>query len=443
MDKLNDRAQRCYDKINNQSDIQQIVEPIGKNFFELSRTPHPKVPFIADCLELKSDAKFGRYVVTSEMLQPGEIIAIEEPFSKCLLPDQNYKYCCNCLSDNCLNLIPCKNCTGAMFCSEKCYTEGWKKFHRFECSIIDKLNEICTKIIRIAVHTFFEALDVYNFGVLDLMNALNEIADNPTTVFDHDVKRGKIKRSRLLATVDSLVTNEESRNSADLFQRSGIVAIVTHLFLKHTSLSSVLHTQQAKDFFRKFVFKQTQIAALNYHGIFDGIMCKSELSLGPQYASGSFPFCSLFNHSCSPNVVRVSHNCKNFVMVNRTIKPGDQLFDNYGFHHCLESHTERQNYLMNQYMFKCSCEACMSFYPMYKDLLPATKDFFSYLGNDVEELTQLNLSTAQKRIKDYCRYLEKLDHNYPCHEISSIQECLLRCTFIFKLTPFKLKLLEE
>lgn len=420
-----------------------MTEPFGNDFFKLSYPPHPKVPFIADCLKLKSDEQFGRFVVTNTALQPGEIIAIEEPFSKCLLRDQNYKYCCNCLNDNCLNLIPCKHCTGAMFCSEKCQTDGWKKFHRFECTIIDKLDKICTKIIRIAVHTFFEALDIYNFNVLDLMNSLNEIADDPSTVFDHDMKGGKIKRARVLATIDSLVTNEESRNSADRFQRSGIVAIVTHLFLKHTMLASVLSTSNAKDFFRKFIFKQSQIAALNYHGIFDGIMSKAQLSSGPQYASGSYPFCSLINHSCAPNVVRVSHDCKNFVMVNRPIKAGDQLFDNYGYHHCLETHAARQNSLKNQYMFSCSCEACVKFYPLYSDLPLVTGDFSMYLGSDVEELTQYNYKTARNQINNYCKKLAKLDEKYPCHEISSLQECLLRCSFIFKLTPFKLKMLQE
>lgn len=403
---------------------------------------HEKIPFIDTCLELRSDSKFGRYVVTNSDLKPGQIIATEEPFSKCLLRNQNYKYCCHCLQHNNLELFPCENCTQAMFCSKQCQKEGWKKFHRFECSIIDKLNEICTKIMRISIHTFFEALDVYNSNILDLMNALNEISDNPTTVFDHDLYNMKMERSRKLATVDSLVTNENQRSPADLFQRSGIVAIVTHLFLNYTPLSEILNTEETRDFFRKFIFKQTQIAALNYHGIFDGVMDKSQINTDPQYASGSFPFCSLINHSCAPNIVRVSVENYNYLMVYRPIKAYQQLFDNYGYHHCLENLADRQNSLKNQYMFNCSCEACVGNYPLFHALNNITLDFDEFLGNDVEELTQLCYKTAKKRFKEYCMFLSKFDSNYPCKEISSLQECLLRCSFIFKLTPAKMKFLQ-
>lgn len=443
VNRLRERERKCQEKINNNHKLQLLHEPIGHNYLKLSYPCNPKIPFIANCLELKSSEKFGRYVVTNKNLKAGQIIAIEDPFSKCLLKDACYKYCCNCLDDNCLNLFPCTGCTQAMFCSEKCHGEGMKKFHRFECCIGATLNKLCTKIMRIATHTFFEALSIFKHDILSLMNFLGESGGLETTVFDYDLSNEKMKKTRLLNAIDSLATNEGARSNADLFQRSGIVAILTHLFLTYTQLKGILPTTESQDFFRQFIFKQTQIAAINYHGIFDGIMTKTQSMFCPQYASGSFAFCSLLNHSCAPNIVRVSHRCKNYLMVNRPIKGGEQLFDNYGFHHCLENLKTRNNSLNSQYMFKCSCEGCVHDYPLYSNLPRVDNVFDLFLGDDVAALAEMNVETAKNRFKEYCEYLNRLDSKYPCYEISSLQECILRCSFIFKNTPFKLKLLER
>src|SRR5690349_14130830 len=53
-----------------------------KGFFTLSFPPNDKIPFVADCLEMRNDVDFGRYIVANHQLIPGDIIAIEEPFFK-------------------------------------------------------------------------------------------------------------------------------------------------------------------------------------------------------------------------------------------------------------------------------------------------------------------------------------------------------------------------
>jgi SET and MYND domain-containing protein 4 len=129
------------------------------------------------------------------------------------------------------------------------------------------------------------------------------------------------------------------------------------------------------------------------------------------------------------------------MMVNRPIEAGEQLFDNYGYHHCLENVHDRQISLKNQYMFKCTCEACENLYPLYPSLprIAKAKDFDLFLGSDVVKLTSLDFDVAMNRFSEYCKYLNLLP--YPSFEASSLQECILQCSFIFKATPFKLKLL--
>ncbi|XP_070508849.1 SET and MYND domain-containing protein DDB_G0273589-like [Chironomus tepperi] len=449
IDKLMKRAELCKSHINDDRE-KSAYSTIGEEFLKLSHEPNPKLPFVAKCLELKSDDQFGRYLVTNKRLSAGDIIAIEEPFSKCVLPSSSYRYCANCLSDNFLDLLPCKFCSAVMFCSEECREIGINKFHKYECNIIDALNAIYTKIMRISSHTFFEALNVYNSDLQQLKSAMDENANASVTVYDfdwesesnNDVTGLDVKKKMFLA-IDSLVTNEKHRSPSDLFQRAGIVAIMTNLLLSQTELKKLLPTDNDKSFFRQFIMKQTQIAALNYHGLFDGILTKSQLNDNVQCGSASYPFCSLINHSCEPNLVRVSHKYKNYVVVNRLIEAGEQLFDNYGYHHCLESLRERQTSLNSQYMFKCTCAACRHDYKLFPQLKNATSTFDNFLGNDVTELQNLNMDTAQRRLKDYCKMINKLDRHYPCREISSLQECLLRCFFIFKLSTFNLELLKH
>lgn len=323
-----------------------------------------------------------------------------------------------------------------MFCSVKCEQLGDKKFHKFECSIIDKLNTLSTKILRIAVRTFFEALDVCDGSLLELKALIEENIGSSCTVFDFKVP---LSRRNMLQAIDALSGNEAERNQADLFQRSGVVAIISNLFLKNT-LKEILVTDEDQDFFRSFVFKQSQIAACNYHGLFCGVVRKSELESNPQYGSGSFPFCSLINHSCAPNLVRVTYNCKNYVIINRPIAAGSQLFDNYGYHHCLEKFHQRQSSLLGQYMFKCLCEACTGNYPLFSDLKMIDNQFDEFLTDDIKKLSKLDVSRAKEKFQSYCYYLSKVDRHYPSYEISSVQECLMRCFTLFTMTDFKLKL---
>lgn len=438
LEKLDKRAEICRQMIDEgaESDQSQSV-PAGEEFLKLSYPPHSKLPFIADCLELKSDENFGRYVISNKELVPGEVVCIEGPFSKILMPNHKYKHCINCLKDNFLSLIPCQLSSSAMYCSEQCKNDAFETFYKYEVDILDKLNQICTKIVRIAARTFFQALKVCDGNLEKLKSVISENESHPDlTIFDVDNPDDQLD---VLRSIDALQSNEQSRGNADHFQRSGIVAVIVDLFLRHSKLADFLSTEDDRDFFRNFVYKQTQIAACNYHGIYNGITKRSEMEDDPQIGSGSFPFCSLINHSCNPNIVRVVLDNKNYVVVNRVIRRGDQLFDNYGFHHCLEDIQTRQNQLRTQYMFECSCDACVNKYPLFPYL--PFRDPSQSFEVDVHKLKEIDVDHAKMFFKQICNYLIRNDNLYPCYEISAMQECLLRCFTIFRMTKFKLKLL--
>lgn len=93
--------------------------PGSWGFFKLSYPASKKLPFIANCLELKTSEKFGRHLVTNQPLKVGDIVSIEKPFCSVLLaeskaleiPNANiYQRCFNCLRDNAFDLLPCLSC---------------------------------------------------------------------------------------------------------------------------------------------------------------------------------------------------------------------------------------------------------------------------------------------------------------------------------------------
>lgn len=80
-------------------------------FVKLSLPAHKKIPFIAECLEVRENDVYGRYIMTNKDLKPGDVVVLEEPFYKVLDPKERHTRCSVCLKQNQLNLFPCAKCS--------------------------------------------------------------------------------------------------------------------------------------------------------------------------------------------------------------------------------------------------------------------------------------------------------------------------------------------
>jgi SET and MYND domain-containing protein 4 len=90
---------------------QNLVKPeTDESFFKLSYPANKKLPFVVDCLELCEDEKYGRHIITTKDLKPGDIIAMEETPFKSLTEDGTNIRCANCFKSNKMNLIPFDEC---------------------------------------------------------------------------------------------------------------------------------------------------------------------------------------------------------------------------------------------------------------------------------------------------------------------------------------------
>ena len=96
--------------------------------------PQNEVPCATDAIAVKYNDEFGRHVVATRKIQPGEILAVEKPYSLILFTENMYTHCAHCLRIAWAN-IPCEHCVFAVYCSENCKNIAWKKYHDVECPV--------------------------------------------------------------------------------------------------------------------------------------------------------------------------------------------------------------------------------------------------------------------------------------------------------------------
>lgn len=333
LDKLKNLEEECLQLLD-----ESKHDGINENEKVIEEIFGPKIPrnkkahcYIADCLELKNDRKFGRYIVTNKDLEVGTIIAIDEPFSSTTVSSIYFERCLNCSRMNLLHLIPCDFCCSAMFCSEKCREAASEKFHKFECEVVNSLEKFFNNDLLLGVRTFFESLHLFKNDPGALNDFLKSIKNKKVTVFDIDFSEldETEKRKALLQVIDGLETHENNIQKLEMINICNVSAILSNLFLSHTKLCSILKADDDRAMFRRFIYKSFLVGRINLHDL-SAVSEKTFQGLEfEDIGMGLFPFCSLISHSCAPNVVRCNVRMKIYLIVSRAVKKGEQLFDSY------------------------------------------------------------------------------------------------------------------
>jgi SET and MYND domain-containing protein 4 len=403
-----------------------------KNFFKLSYPAHERNPSIANCLEIHKNEQFGRHVVTNQDLNPGDVIAVEEPMFKRILDCARYLRCSNCLKPNMLSLIPCdKDCNFgkqgnqsclfcslfafisslAMFCDQKCLTQGWTRFHQFECNDgIGKLRELSVD------------------GIMDPPMDLRSVSEAI-------MMAGSVKRLRKLTATPNTNGNVLDLNLSHERDES--------IDLKHLKVLSMLKPRdnekeiEERDCneiertllicfseFRKLFASSTEHFEFVRHCLkrFPSIHLRNSFGFGfdnDKQADGTLPFGSFFDHSCDPNVIAVAaFENKIAFIVAMPVKKGEQLFvssSNISIYN-EPSTRNRQQALRENFRFKCSCFPCSNNWnvntiqtlPIYDRNFP-----LPLLPNQLP----LKFKDAVREFKENCDYIKKNFTHYPSNEI--------------------------
>lgn len=275
-----------------------IIEEEMKNSFVQSATKSVEIRFSHD---------MGRHILAVEDIEIGDIIIIEKPFCSVLINDFA-NHCHECLY-LCYNLLPCPDCTQAMFCSKDCMEKS-STYHSYECRILKTLREY--------------NVDKMKMTALKIALIVKDVYKNVQT---NKILNGKeMYYSNRYKEIHNLVCNTEHRTVSDLFKRATTAAILFHLVKNFTHLFQDAEDEEA---FKEILLLHMQTAPCNFHEISE-ITDKNGVFESKEIGAGAFSFLSLFNHSCSPNVVRQCYGTSIVLRAIKTIRKGQQCFDNYG-----------------------------------------------------------------------------------------------------------------
>lgn len=93
-----------------------------------------KLPGVSKGIDIEYSPEEGRKLVAKMPFQAGDILIVQNPFMGVMGVEPDPTHCHHCLKKS-LCLVPCDQCTYAVYCSEKCRTEAYDDYHRIECKI--------------------------------------------------------------------------------------------------------------------------------------------------------------------------------------------------------------------------------------------------------------------------------------------------------------------
>jgi hypothetical protein len=206
-------------------------------------------------------------------------------------------------------------------------TKGRKHYHGAECEIIDEIYDFQALMEENQIDTsnksFTEALTYLRpvieslniAGSLDRLRDLMTAPEHETTAEDFDFRKingetDAIKQLQIVNLLNAL-RQEPNPEFEDMF----------NLFMSNNPMfAKIIKHENSKKFLQEFFDRMRKILAKNAIA-YD----YKEISHG----RGILPFCSLFNHSCDPNIGAVQFDNKFAFIAIKPIAKDEQLFMYY------------------------------------------------------------------------------------------------------------------
>lgn len=312
---VDEREAKCLQAIAMENQNDKFGDALIPN---ITITPHSIVPHIAKCLELRENKKIGRYIVTTKDLKVGDVVAVEELLGHIPLTALQYEVCENCCQECSQNLMACPLCTAVMFCSESCYNEAFKRFHKYECVVVNQILHSMEPRSRFALRLILRGLSEY--GDLDaFLDASAKAMNEKRTIFDIDENNQTKWTERYAATFSlNLVHNIE--------------IILLNVFQTFNNTSDLEMTECLTQL--QEIIKQHILMIHRNYRFMDELRVLHSTCLdfdfeNPRLVMGMAPFTSMLNHSCFPNIEITSSGNKLISSVLQPIKAGQELYACY------------------------------------------------------------------------------------------------------------------
>lgn len=349
-----------------------LMEKSWNDFFKMSYSSNPNIPFLADCIELKKHER-GMFLATKRALKAGDIIGITEPIFR--IPFDTTSYRCNyCLADKFMNFIPCSGCIEVMFCNERCMKNAFNEFHQFECGICD--NPVVPNYCMTSLRIIMKCLSFFDGSSTKLNTFLEQHQKKLVSPFDFSMKEPKsmlsqknllqihFRKHQQICSLNNNLNLIPAKSFSDvepfLQRHSELKKIVTHdLYKNVVALSRTEYLNNFKSIDRKILSSCNEF---NQH-----------VKLTTNYFGAAIDVCfNLFLHSCAPTVFLHAYNGKIIWIVLQPMKPDDWLtvaFQNSFFS---EQSYEQRKKKIPFLLCCCKCPACTGNWKPVKmiDMMP-------------------------------------------------------------------------
>lgn len=399
MTKLNQRKTECLNGIAaNKHQLNQFG-------LKLDFDSDEKYPFMANVLEIAKDSNDDFSVITTENLKVGQTVVVEEAFLKYLFVRHGWK--CNiCLKSN-ANLVPCKKCTIAMFCYNKC---GGNVLHELECGIKlcndSQTNGVVLQDVRgilLAINMFSTADDMIYFVEQTLKS-------------DHTFQPLPDARSKYRAFLQLPI---QGRNVDQEEQFVATVFCVYKLILDIPKINAMFESKKHRRFLVHLIGQHVKIATYNtLHVTSDLFDLKMEEQIELYSQTGLIS--RYFRHSCAPNVLRADRDGNSVYITVRPIAKNGQLLVSNSID-LFDSKEKRQEYLWTQKQIICDCLRCegVTASEAQRQLIRTDANFLFILSNRFT-LKLEGSEMVQTMIKKCVKFLNQYGKLKWCDEIATV-----------------------
>lgn len=328
--KLDEREADCLKLMEEQENSVEFHE-------KLSYESDENIPCMANVIKIKRNTVGKLSMIAKEDIDAGQTIILGKAFIGYLY-SRFYLKCNICLQDH-TNLVPCKNCTVAMFCCDRCDDNI---FHQHECGVqfqsnqqqnAQYMNEV--RILLYAINIFENADELMKF-VEDVVKS--DPFEIPTLNDDRTKYRAFLK----------LPISSEFANSPSLLP---VAYIIYKGCLKIQRIDETFKSLKHRRFLMHLIIKHLQLS--NYN--------TNQVKLSPMDACDLYQQLGLmtksFNHSCAPNVLMQERDGNSIYVTICPIKKDEELFVSY-FDFFLAPISQRQFTLFNEMHINCKCSRC-------------------------------------------------------------------------------------
>ena len=263
----------------------------------------------------------------------GQEVLRDEPFTHIVKSNMLTKVCDHCLQstiDGTISgqvLTKCSECKIVSYCGETCQKKAWNSYHETECRLLQKspFNLIPTGDVH----------DNYR-NILRLILKASE---------DFDEKFAELPNGHKRYLKDLMSHKEDIENDTRMELFIHLYNLLQAAF-ESANLEDLLPSQPyVLELWGKLLVNQ-----------FD-MMIQTETSHIP-IGSGLYLACSYFDHSCAPNVTRISNGKQLILRTLDSVEDFSQLKISY-ISKLFERTSERRQRLKNCYYFLCECETCL------------------------------------------------------------------------------------